>query len=363
MNDLVSHVADRIREKKLFRDGQSILVAVSGGLDSMVLLNVLRGLSADHDWKLTVAHFNHQLRGAASDADERAVRQAARRLKLPFVDGRGHVRDFARNNRLSVEMAARKLRHDFLAGAAVKLKIPTIALAHHADDQVESFFLRLLRGAGGEGLAGMKWASPSPSAPKIRLARPLLDVPKATLQCFADEHKITFSEDASNASLDFQRNRIRHKLIPLLTRDYQPALTRAILRAMELIGAEAEFAASAARDWLVTVRKQDFNHLPAAVQRRVVHQQLTAHKIAPAFDLIERLRLRQGQWMAVSEEAQVLREPGGTIRLRRAESEEFSSERREFSFSSKKRVMTFGGVKIKWAIADSNGTDGVRPPL
>ena len=150
MNDLVSHVADRIREKKLFRDGQSILVAVSGGLDSMVLLNVLRGLSADHDWKLTVAHFNHQLRGAASDADERAVRQAARRLKLPFVDGRGHVRDFARNNRLSVEMAARKLRHDFLAGAAVKLKIPTIALAHHADDQVESFFLRLLRGAGGE---------------------------------------------------------------------------------------------------------------------------------------------------------------------------------------------------------------------
>jgi tRNA(Ile)-lysidine synthase len=332
------------------------LVAVSGGLDSMVLLNLLHRLATDHRWKLTVAHFNHQLRGAGSDADERLTRKTARKLRLPFMAGSGDVQKFARESGLSVEMAARKLRHDFLAGTAAKLKIPTVALAHHADDQVELFFLRLLRGAGGVGLAGMKWSNGSPSAPKIRLARPLLDLPKAVLQSFARENKIAFSEDASNASIDIQRNRIRHELIPLLTRHYQSALGGNVLRLMEVVGAEAEFVAHTAREWLKGGRTPDFDHLPVAVQRRLIHQQLMKHKLSPDFDLVERLRLGAGQWIAVSTDCSVVRDAAGLVHLRPLQSLQFNSSRREVSLSAKKREITFGGLKIHWEITDDNGT-------
>jgi tRNA(Ile)-lysidine synthase len=136
VSDLTSHIETSIGAKRLFRDGQRILAAVSGGLDSIVMLNLLHRLSTTHRWKLTVAHFNHQLRGAASDADEQLARKTARKLRLPFVAGCGDVQEFARKSGLSVEMAARKLRHDFLAATAAKLGIPTVALAHHADDHV-----------------------------------------------------------------------------------------------------------------------------------------------------------------------------------------------------------------------------------
>ena len=357
MSDLASHVEESIREKALFRDGQRILVAASGGVDSMVLLSLLHRLAAKHRWKLTVAHFNHQLRGAKSKADERLTRESARRLKLPFVAGRGDVQGFARKGGLSVEMAARKLRHDFLAGTAKKLKIPAIALAHHADDQVELFFLRLLRGAGGEGLAGMKWRNPSPSAPKIRLARPLLDLSKAALQTFAAENKTAFSEDASNSSIDIQRNRIRHELIPLLTQHYQPALDRSVVRLMEVVGAEAEFVAHAAQEWLEGPRAPAFQDLPLALQRRIIRQQLIDLRLSPEFDLIERLRLDPGQKTAVSPVLTVLRDLAGVVHLHKLEPVRFNLQKRKLSLSpgGHSREASFGGLTLCWEIADDNG--------
>ena len=158
--DLPQQLESVIRAKKLFRDGQKILVAVSGGLDSMALLALLDRLAAAHRWQLTAAHFNHQLRGKSSDADELLVRQQARVLGWPVAVGRGKVKEIARRRGWSVEMAARELRHAFLARAARQRGISAVATAHHADDQVELFFLRVLRGAGSAGLAGMKWAPP-----------------------------------------------------------------------------------------------------------------------------------------------------------------------------------------------------------
>ena len=124
-----------------------------------------------------------------------------------------------------------------------------IALAHHADDQVELFFLRLLRGAGGEGLSGMKRRSPSPADRNLLLARPLLGFSKAELRTFARENKIRFREDATNVSADFLRNRIRNELLPWLRQNYQPALDKTVLRLMDIVGAEADFAGAAARLW------------------------------------------------------------------------------------------------------------------
>src|SRR6185436_11927319 len=105
----------------------------------------------------------------------------------------------------SIEMVARELRHEFFARTAKHLRVRAVALAHHADDQVELFFLRLLRGTGGEGIAGMKWCSPSPANAKIQLVRPLLDASRADLEQFARENKICFREDSSNASCEFLR--------------------------------------------------------------------------------------------------------------------------------------------------------------
>jgi tRNA(Ile)-lysidine synthase len=187
VSELLKSVERSISKRGLLRRGQSVLVAVSGGVDSMVLLDVFRDLSLKYSWQLTIAHLNHQLRGRSSDADEQLVLRTARRFGLPFVSERTDVKKFAKAQKLSIEMAGRKVRHEFLARTAKRLRIGTIALAHHADDQRELFFLRLLRGSGSEGLAGMKWRSPSPAISKVELIRPFHEQPKAALLNYARE--------------------------------------------------------------------------------------------------------------------------------------------------------------------------------
>jgi tRNA(Ile)-lysidine synthase len=126
VTDLLLRVEQNIQNRRLLKRSQAVLVAVSGGLDSMTLLQTLRMLSAQHHWKLAVAHFNHQLRGRSSEADEKLVRKTAAALELPFVAARADVRGFAEKSRLSIEMAARKLRHEFFARAARERRISTI---------------------------------------------------------------------------------------------------------------------------------------------------------------------------------------------------------------------------------------------
>ena len=178
VNEFLQRAETEIQKRQMLPRGQKILAAVSGGADSLVLLHVLHSHAPKYRWKISVAHFNHRLRGRASDADEKLVHRTARKLSLPFYVAGADVKKFAAQSKISVEMAARKLRHEFLARVAREQKNSVVALAHHADDQVELFFLRVLRGAGGEGLAGMKWQSSSPANWKITLVRPLLCLPK-----------------------------------------------------------------------------------------------------------------------------------------------------------------------------------------
>ena len=129
-------------------------------------------------------------------------------------------------------MAARHLRHRFLARTARLKKLTHIALAHHADDQVELFFVRLFRGSGGEGLSGMSYVNPSPMDPKCQLVRPLLDFNKSQLADYAKRHHISYREDATNSSSAILRNRVRHELLPLLRKSYQAGIDQTVLRAM-----------------------------------------------------------------------------------------------------------------------------------
>jgi tRNA(Ile)-lysidine synthase len=348
MTSFIQQVAAGVAARGLLRRGGRVLVAVSGGLDSMVLLHTLNSLAAARGWKLAVAHFNHQLRGRSSDRDETLVRKTVAALKLPLTVERADVKGFARSSGLSLEMAARKLRHEFLARTARAGRIPTLALAHHADDQVELFFLRLLRGAGGEGLAGMKWRSPSPMDKRITLVRPLLDRTKDELGEFARAAGIVFRTDATNLTRTMPRNRVRNELLPLLRAHYQPGLTKTVLRVMEIAGAEADLARELAAGWLAG-RRPAFAGLPVAVQRRVVQTQLLALGLPVDFDLVEQLRLAPGQPVSVGLDLQAMRDSAGTVTLQsKPAAAEFNAETLEVSLSGRAGTVTFADTTIAW---------------
>ena len=376
MRDFLDIIEQSILRRRLFHDGQSILVAVSGGMDSMVLLRVLHQLSPKHHWKLAVAHLNHQLRGRSSDADERLVRQTAENLQLRAVTQRADVRKFAQGHGLSLEMAARELRHDFLARTAMRLRTASIALAHHADDQLELFFLRLFRGSGGEGLAGMKWRSPSPSDRQVELVRPLLDLPKSDLRDYAAEKHIHFREDTSNACLDFQRNRIRHELLPLLRRKYQPALHKTVPRLMEIVGSEAEFVTQAARNSLPAALRTEgpsaieprpstpFDALPVAVQRRSIQLQLLGLGFDADYELIEILRMAPEQPVGIPNRTAavapavgqyVVRSLAGLVQVRPHPVAVFQTDSLELELVGGQGRVVFDGVRISWRRESKRG--------
>ncbi len=348
---MIAQIDELIRQKALFQPGQSILVAVSGGVDSMVLLHVLHQLAAQNKWRVVVAHFNHQLRGRSSAADEKLVQRQAAQLRLRCCTGRGDVREYARKHGLSVEMAGRILRHRFLARTAVRLGIKTIALAHHADDQVELFFLRLLRGRGGEGLSGMKWSNPSPVCPQIQLARPLLAAGKADLLSFAREAGIAFREDASNARLEHDRNRLRHELLPLIRQKYQPGLTKTTLRLLEILSAETDFVRQAARQWLLEQGPEPFDRLHPAVQRQCLQMELFKLGITPEFDLIERLRCFPNQPTTISPRCTLTRDDQGRLH-RRTASRAVRFKANELCLHLKGRTgrVQFDNVAVQWEI-------------
>ena len=321
----------------------------------MTLLHALAAVADNSPRRIVVAHFNHQLRGRSSDADETLVRKTTEKLGLRFVVGRSDVRRFARKSKLSIEMAARKLRHEFLARVARDQKLGDIALAHHADDQVELFFLRVLRGAGGEGLAGMKWRSPSPVNPAITLIRPLLGFTKRELREFATEQKIEFREDATNAQLGAPRNRIRNELLPLLRKHYQPGLTQTVLRIMEIVGAESEVIGQLAGNWLQRHRP-DFEKLPVAVQRRVLQSQLEKLKLSSDFELMESLRRVAGEAINVGPTTFITRDPAGAVRLhRQSPSADFKQEQLSVNLAGGAGEACFGAVVIKWRFGAGSG--------
>ncbi|MBM3875289.1 MAG: tRNA lysidine(34) synthetase TilS [Verrucomicrobia bacterium] len=360
--NLVTHVERTLGSRKLLRDGQSVLVAVSGGVDSMVLLDVLHRLAPKHGWKLTVAHFNHLLRGRASDGDEKFVKAAAAERGLPFVSDRRNVRARQRMSKLSLEMAAREVRHVFLAREARSSGCAAIALAHHADDQAELFLIRLLRGAGGQGLGGMKWSSPSPMRERNRLVRPLLDVRKADLLTHARRNHIRFREDASNRSPDILRNRIRHELLPLLARKYQPSVVNVALRAMDITEAEAEFVMSAAQRWLLARRRPRFDRLHVAVQRQVLRTQLADASASTEFHIVEKLRLNPGKAFTAERGVRVWRDENGTVASRHGEPGglTFKFSGAPLDLKPRRGERQFGGVRITWLRRPRNASDARR---
>src|SRR6266446_2367323 len=200
--------------------GESILIALSGGPDSVALLHVLRELAPRFGLRLAAAHLNHRLRGAESDRDETFVRDLCSTLGVELAVEQSSGLDLAAPN---LEERAREARYAFLAGAGAQLGASHIATAHHADDQAETVMLRLLRGAGAAGLGAM--AETMTLAPTgVTILRPMLRVGRHEILRYLDSIGARFVSDSSNAHQGFLRNRVRMDLLPKLERDYAPGL-------------------------------------------------------------------------------------------------------------------------------------------
>lgn len=268
---------------------KKLIVAVSGGADSVALLHLL--IEAGYR-NLVVAHFNHRLRGKASETDATFVEKLAKNLDLPIEIGAADVRKLATSRKSSVETAAREARYGFLAETARKHRTRAVVLAHHADDQIETCLFNFLRGSGIAGLSGMK-----PSTKRVvdgvelELLRPLLAMPKADLLAYLKERKIRFREDATNAVPEASRNKLRLKVLPLIEKLLGPSFKGSIVRNANLLADEEDLLSSLSAPMALREKLpvKLLRELHPALRRRVLHAWLKNQGIEePGFAEVER---------------------------------------------------------------------------
>ncbi len=314
--DFLTSLRRFISKYDLLPPGSTVVVGVSGGVDSLGLLHALNTLAPELDLRLHVAHLNHQLRGDEAQADADFVRDIAQQWKLPHTIEARDVKEFARQQQLSLEEAARQVRYGFLLEVALDRHSETIAVAHNADDQAESVLMHFLRGSGLSGLRGMlpkmrleeyrtmkqKSRSQNPEArsqkpeaeirnleSKIYLVRPLLDMPRPAIEEYCARHGLQPRVDATNADTTYFRNRLRHELLPILE-TYNPQIRSILRRMANVIAAEHEVLQAQTNDaWGLTVSAEADNAVtfdlalwreqPLGVQRALLRKAM--HQLRP----------------------------------------------------------------------------------
>ena len=301
-------------------------MAASGGLDSTVLLELVRELAEPLDLELVVGHVNHQLRGADSEEDARWLREKVQAAGLSFEERRiepERLREgLSSRDRPTLEEAARTARRQALETMAARCGCRWIATAHHADDQAETVMLRILRGTGPEGLAAM-----APLSRDGRWVRPLLGVERERLRAWALSRGLEWREDASNLDRDFARNRLRLDWLPELAESFNPRLLRTLCDLAEAQRRDLEWIETlveqAAAEWIevgpsgVVVAIDGWSALPEALARRLVRRLMIELGLGRSLSRshLERVleMLRRGRTMGRDKELEL---PRG-IRLRR----------------------------------------------
>lgn len=274
-----------IQERAVLQQGEGVLVAVSGGADSTAMMFILHQLASEFAWRLTVAHFDHRLRGREeAAADLEFVSRLAQSLGLPFARGAGDVARRARSKGESVEQAARALRYQYLSKQARAAGATVVATGHTLDDQAETVLLHMIRGSGLDGLAGMRPRSAWPLGRGPKVGRPLLDLRRAETRRYCREAGIEPREDATNELLLATRNRVRHEVLPVLRR-LNPRVEEALARladvasedaaALDAQAAEALRASSRRRKGGVSLNVEALRGLPPAIRSRVLRLALS----------------------------------------------------------------------------------------
>jgi len=272
--NLPDRVRRTVEQHGMCLPGQAIVVAVSGGPDSVALLHALHTLRDTWPVSLVAAHLDHGFRGSDSAADADYVRALCQRLDIPCHSAYVNVPELKRTLHLSAQEAARRARQAFLRKVAAESGAERIALGHTRDDRVETILLNIFRGTGPDGLEGF---------PPVRLplVRPLYDVTRSETHDYCTLNALHPRTDASNENLKYRRNRLRNELLPIIAEHFNPRIAEALLRLSDLVSAENElldqFAANtlaeiqltnSAREIVIDIRK--LNMLPGALRRRVL---------------------------------------------------------------------------------------------
>ena len=281
INSLPKNVSSFIEQYGLLSGGEKVLVAVSGGPDSVCLLYILNSLKDELGIQLHVAHLDHSLRGAESDADSQYVSALAEKLSLPVAIGKKDVHAQSIQDKISLEEAAREARYKFLDEIAHEVGASRVAIGHTHNDQVETVLMHYLRGTGVQGLRGLRPAVPMPYGEKdngVWVIRPLLNLTRVQTIEYCNSLDLKPRHDSSNEQPGFLRNRIRLELLPLL-RQYNPDIDDALTRLADLAGEDADLLdAQAAAAYEQTASTEgcltclDSGKLrgaPLALQRRV----------------------------------------------------------------------------------------------
>jgi tRNA(Ile)-lysidine synthase len=202
---MLTQLKDHLHKNLAFLSGKKLLLAVSGGIDSMVLVHLLQELNYD----ITIAHCNFNLRGEESDGDEQFIRDYAGRYSIKLFVTRFNTKAFAEDAKLSIQIAARQLRYSWFTELLEENNLDYLLTAHHLDDSAETFLINFTRGTGLEGLTGIPQVNDA-------VVRPLLPFTRNTIEAYAKENNIQWREDSSNASNKYLRNKLRHDVVPVL---------------------------------------------------------------------------------------------------------------------------------------------------
>ena len=301
---LLDNVRATLQHFSMMPDEGRMLVACSAGADSVCLAHALHALGVP----IALAHLDHNLRGNEGAADAALVESLAQALNAPFHSGR--IDGDLRQVEGSMEMAARDARYGFLVQVANAHNYGVIATAHHADDNVETVLMRIVRGTSSRGLAGIP---PVGQHHGMRVVRPLIECSRSLIREWIDARGIAFREDETNTDTNILRNRVRHELIPMLERDYNPNARNAIARLSALVSEDDQLLTAAASDVAPNVfdsegmvRRRRFIPVPPPLQRRLITAWIEGRGVEATFERVEMARQHimtadTGKWLTLSD--------------------------------------------------------------